>query len=75
MLGTTDKEGEPGGWGGVLTCPQEAAERALGMRGCLGSPVWDPEQTMPAQRRNWVCWNHPVTLKGHGDPDQGLGTD
>lgn len=46
MLGTTDKEGEPGGWGGVLTWPQEAAEIALGMRGCLGSPVWDTEQAM-----------------------------
>lgn len=32
MLGTTDKEGEPGGWGGVLTWPQEAAEIVQGMR-------------------------------------------
>lgn len=36
MLGTTDKEGEPGEWGGVLTWPQEAAEIALGMRGMPG---------------------------------------
>lgn len=32
MLGTTDKEGELGGWGGVLTWPQEAAEIVQGMR-------------------------------------------
>lgn len=49
MLGTTDKEGEPGGWGGVLTWPQEAADIALGMRdawvlqsGILNRPMLHP---------------------------------
>lgn len=32
MLGTADKEGEPGGWGRVLTGPLGAAETGLGVR-------------------------------------------
>lgn len=79
MLGATDKERGAGRAGqGLDRAPGSSTDRA-GHEGCLGPPIlgyqtgYGASQSWPSKETS--VRNQCVTLKGHGDPDQGVETD